>query len=273
MVLQYLPTQEMAITTREWTSPEGQRALIESFPRLAPLLEDLDVAHEAVVVFQNAGKQEVPEVAELRTRTSQLDAEHDRYTRVIHHLLLGFAEMCDDEATSAIIETVRSELLPQGLGINQQSYMVQAGEAILREQRLSAASKRFLSETVVNIANHGPMTLAELVSRWHRTATELGEVETQKSRIKAMSAVESSRGPARRLWIANISHFIRTVALEKGMTEPQRTTLLQPVRDAEAKAAKRRALAKKKNIPFDPDAADNGETSPAPGPDGCSADS
>lgn len=261
MVLQYLPTQEMAIITKEWISPEGQRPLIESFPRLAPLLEDLEVAHEAVVVFQNAGKQEVPEVAELRTRTSQLDAEHDRYTRILHHLLRGFAEMSDDEATSAMIETVRSELLPQGLGINQQSYLVQAGEAILREQRLSDASRRFLSGTVVNIAKKGPVSLADLVACWHRTAIELGEVEAQKSRIKAMSAIESSRGPARRLWIANISHFIRTVAIEKGMTEAQRTDLLQPARDAEAKAAKKRALAKKKNVPFDPDATDEGEAS------------
>lgn len=259
MALQDWATQEMVTITEQWLHREKQRPLIERLPRVAPLLPDLAEAHEKIVVFQNRGKQQSADVAELRARTSRLDAEHDGYSRAIHHLLLGLSEIAESEEASSRIDELRAELLPQGLGINQQRYLVQAGEVALREQRLSPESNRLLESIVLVRRGCADLSLRELVNRWGKVAHELGEAESQKVRIQAGEVSEGSRGPARRAWVSIVSLFLQMLERETGLSEAERRQLLEPLRHADAKAVKRRALAKQKNVPFDPDAEEEGE--------------
>jgi len=253
MALHELATGEMAVITSHWTSPEHQRPIIERHRRLAPLLEDLEEVHRNVAVFQNSGKGESADVVSLRAKTSQLDADHDRLARGIHHLLLAAVELVDDDEDKARWERLRQELFPRGLGINQQRYLVQAGDAVLREQRLSPESQDLLATTSVT-RRGATTTLRGLVDRWGKVAVELGEAESEKVRLQAGHTVESSRGPARRAWASTVSLFLQVLDRDKGVTEDERRVLLEPLRTAEAKAARRRALAGKRNEPFDPDA-------------------
>jgi len=253
MALYELATGEMAVITLHWTSREYQRPIIERRPRLASFLEELEEVHRNVAIFQNSGKGEPADVATLRTRTAALDAEHDRLSRGVHWLVQAGTDLVGDGNDRARWERLHSELFPQGLGINQQRYLVQAGDAVLREERLSPESRELLAATSVSFAGR-TTTLEELVDRWGRVAKELGAVEAEKLRLQSGHAAESSRGPARRAWVSAVGLFLQLVEREKGLTDEERRTLLEPLRSAEAKAAKRRALARKKDQPFDPDA-------------------
>lgn len=253
MALQDLATEEMVMVTGFWLDPEHQRPILERLARVAPLLVDIANAHSKVVVFQNAGKQESPELAELSAKTTALDAEHDRLTRGIHLLLLGLIETSDDPTLISRLSALYAELLPRGLGINQQSYLVEAGDVTLRHQRLSTESKKLLAASLLRISGCNETSLGDLVSRWDRAATELGETEAKKIRVKGVAVSESSRGPARRAWIRIVAFVLQALEMETSLTDAERRALLEPLRNAEARAAKRRAAAKKKNIPFDPD--------------------
>lgn len=253
MALHELATGEMAVITKHWLGREYQRPIIQRFPRLAPFLDDLAEVHKNVAVFQNSGKGEPSDVASLRVTTSRLDADHDRLARGIHHLLLGAVEIIDGEDDKARWEQLHKELFPQGLSINQQRYLVQAGEVVLREQRLSDESRELLATT--SFTHRGQtVSLQELLERWDAVAEKLGAAEAQKLRLQAGQGAESSRGPARRAWVSAVGLFLQVLEREKGLTDDERRELLEPLRNAEAKAAKRRALARKKNEAFDPDA-------------------
>lgn len=252
MALYELATGEMAVITLHWTSREFQRPIIERRARLAPFLEELEEVHRNVAVFQNSGKGESSDVVTLRATTSQLDAQHDRLARCIHCLVQAGAELVDNGNDRARWDQLRQELFPQGLGINQQRYLVQAGDAVLREERLSPQSRKLLATAAVSFEGE-TTTLQELVERWGKVAKELGAAEAQKLRLQAGHTTESSRGPARRAWVSTVGFFLQLIEREKGLTDDERRELLEPLRNAEAKAAKRRALAKKRNVAFDPD--------------------
>src|SRR5690606_23249318 len=159
----------------------------------------------------------------------------------------------ENEADAEPLRNLHAELYPEGLSINAKTYLAQAGDAELRTKRLSDTSKRLLQSITIRTPA-GEVCLGKLVDDWNAVARELGEVESEKVRLLAGHTVEGSRGPARRAWVSTVSLFLQVLEREKGMTDAERNTLLEPLRNAEAKAAKRRALARKKNQPFDPDA-------------------
>jgi len=253
MALKDLSTEEMVTITGQWLDPERQKPIILRYPRLHLFLPDLDAAHAGVVVFQNKGTPEPPELPKLRARTNVLDARHDRLSRSVHHLLTGLIENSEDKPENEPLRNLHTELFPEGLSINTKTYLAQAGDAELRWQRLSDTSKRWLQSIVIRTPN-GETRLATLVEEWGKVARELGDVESEKVRLQAGHGVESSRGPARRAWVNTVSFFLEVVERERSLTDDERRALLEPLRNAEAKAAKRRALARKKDQPFDPDA-------------------
>lgn len=256
MAYQDMPTQTMITVTLEWVDAEKQRPLIERCPRLAPLLPDIEKAHTGLVFFQNKGKQESAEVTQLRAKTTALDAQHDRFARGVHHLLIGLAEVSEAFGIDDAYSKPRAELFPQGLDINSQAYLVEAGDVPMRERRLSDESKRALEATVIRTPE-GEASLRDIVNRWNEIALALGEAESEKVRLKAGDVSEGSSGPARRAWVKIVTLFVQTLALETGLSDAERRKILEPLQNAEAKARKKRALAKK-GIPFDPDAEEEG---------------
>lgn len=258
MALQDLPTQEMVTVTGQWLDPERQRPLIERCPRASPLLEDIASAHANILVFQTKAKREADEIPKLRARTSALDAHHDRLARGINYILLGLVELQNDLGKAEEFIKLRSELFPHGLEIVQRSYLAQAGDADMREERLSDSSKKLLEDACVKGGDHN-QSLRACVNEWGKVARELGEVEAEKVRLAAAEPSDISSSAARRAWINIVSLFLQTLELEKALTDAERRIILEPLRNAEAKAARKRALAKKRNQPYSPDAPEEEE--------------
>lgn len=255
MAILDLPTQEMVTITLGWLDPERQRAIIERCARVAPLLEDVAEAHNGLLEFQHKAKRESDLLPKLRAETTALDNHHDRIARVINHLLLGLIELNDEPAQTDAFVKLRTELFPEGLDINLKSYLAQAGDADMREKRISESSKKLLETTCIHIGGR-EQSLRDLVDEWGDVARKLGQVEAEKIRVQSGEASEGSIGPARRAWARIVSLFLQMLDLEQGLTDAERRALLEPLRNAEAKAKRKRALARKKNQPFSPDAPD-----------------
>lgn len=253
MAVPDLATAAMIIISGAWLDPEKEQPIIECLPLAGPLLGKIKEAHQGLVDYQNAGRQERPEIRELIAQTTALDADHDRYTRGIHSILGGFAEVVENPDTTNRYRSLQSALFPTGLDINKQSYLVQAGEPELREGRLSDDDKKLLEATVVTTPE-GPRTLRELVDTLTKIAHALGEAEIKKQRLRKDPGAPSSRGPARQAWARIVSHFLATLDHEDGLSEEDRRRILEPLQTALAKAAQARARAKKKGVAFDPDA-------------------
>lgn len=254
MALLDLPTGAMMAIGGAWLDAERERPLIECLFLAGPLLGKINDAHSGLVQFQNAGKQELPEVRALITKTTELDADHDRLARGIHSIVSGLVELSSPDAAESY-GALRHALFPNGLAIVQQSYLVQAGDADLREGRLSADDRRLLETTQVS-TKEGSKSLRTVVDEWNRTARALGEAESKKAQLKRESVNESSRGPARKAWARIVSHFIATLDHEEGLSPKDRARILEPLESALAKAALLRAKAKKKGLAYDPDTAE-----------------
>lgn len=262
MSLLDLPTPIMLTIVRAWLDPAKERPVLARLPLVGPLLNKLHDVQEGLIAHQNAGRQEVPEVRELMARTTALDADHDRYARGLHAIVTGVADIASEPAVSQQYLALRTALFPTGLDINRQSYLVQAGEPVLREGRLSERDQRLLATTRLTTPE-GELSLRDVLDKLTDAAHALGDAESTKIRLRQESANESSRGPARRAWARMVSHFLATLDLEEGLSSEDRRRILEPLESALTRAAKARARAKQKGVPFDPDAEDVGDESGA----------
>lgn len=253
MPLLDLRTAAMIAIVKAWLDQEREQPLIRSLPLAGPLLEKIGAAYKGLVAYQNAGKQEHPDVRELMALTTALDTDHDRYTRSLHAIVSGIADMAKEKETADGYRSLRAALFPTGLDINRQSYVVQAGEPTLREGRLTAEHRELLETTCVKTPE-GQRSLRDLVDQVTKVAHALGEAEAKKKRLQQENTQESSRGPARRAFARIVSHFVATLELEDGLSPEGRRQILEPLESELRKAAQARARAKKKGVAFDPDA-------------------
>jgi len=259
MSLLDLPTPTMHAIASAWLDPAKERPILARLPFVGPLLNKLHQVQEGLLAHQNAGRQELPEVRELIARTTALDADHDRYSRGLHAIVTGIAEISDEPATAERYRTLRTALFPTGLDINRQGYLVEAGEPAFRERRLSDDDNALLAKTRV-ITPEGEVSLRNVLDKLARVAHALGDAESTKVRLRQESANESSRGPARKAWSRVVSHILATLDLEEGLTDEERRRILEPLESALSRAAKAKARAKQKGEAFDPDAEEGGES-------------
>ncbi len=262
MSLLDLSTPTMQTIGSAWLDPAKERPILERLPLVGPLLTKLYEAQQGLVMHQNAGRQELPQVRELVAQTKALDADHDRYGRGLHAIVSGMAEIADEPEVAERYRALRTALFPTGLDINRQSYLAQAGEPALREGRLTDDDRRLL-ETTKLLTPVGALSLQDVVNRLAEVARALGDAEATKLRLRQERANESSRGPARREWARVVSHLIATLDLEDGLSDEDRRRILEPLESALTRAAKARARAKQKGVPFDPDAEEVAEESGA----------
>lgn len=252
-----LASATMVTITNAWLDPERERPIIERCRLAAPLLDKIAEVHANLVVFQNRGKGQSPEVLDLQAKTRHLDEVHDRLAKGVSSVLYGLSEICRGYGIVDPYSQITAELFPTGLLITNQSYLAEAGDAALREARLSDESKRVLETTMLRTPD-GEISLRAIVNRWGQVAEELGAAEAEKVRLRAGHTVDGSSGPARRAWVKIVSLFVQALELETGLSDEERRAILQPLQEADARAAKKRAAARRGER-FDPDAEEEGE--------------
>lgn len=240
MNLKSLSNAEMIQVTMEWITPKrSANAALLATASTAGLLPLVTTAHQTLQAVEgqsdNAGRE-----AELKTliaRLVELDREHDAYVRRIFGVYTALAEAASSPEQAALYTSTAKAVFPAGLASAQGTYKEEAGQAVLVDQRLTDEHRATLKAVKTPDG-----TLADDVARWKKVAKELGQVETERTRLAATPA-ETKRTDAvaaRNAWINAVSALTTVIGLS-ALDDETRVLILAPLEAETAKAARRPA--------------------------------
>ena len=232
-----LTAETMTAISGAWLDPARERPLLMRLPRVAPLVVNVEAAHQGIVRYQEPRPKVSPEVAALTQRTMELDARHDRLARGLYDVLDGLSTLAENADDAQGWQDLQRELFPQGKRIVFRSYVDQAGEAERVDERLSEASRRRLEKFTL-----GGVPLMHYVREWQAAAKELGEVEQRRLVLAKEPPERPTLREVRNAWIAAVKAVVAMLEWETELSEAERGRILEPLETALARAeAKKRA--------------------------------
>ncbi|MGK3966955.1 hypothetical protein WMF38_22610 [Sorangium sp. So ce118] len=243
MALKDLSPRQMVQITAAWLDPERERPRLASLKRCAPLIDDIEAAHDGVLKSHRRQKKANDELTDIQQRQVAIDQVHDRKARGAHAVLTGFADLADDPEDAAIYLEIRDQLFADGLRFISASYSDEAGEVKLARDRLTPESKAALKALPTPGGN-----LLKAVQAWFAAGDELGKLDAQRVHLEAQDRPDTadSRGGqlrARNRWIKVVRSVLQMLELEGADAETTRR-LLAPLQREAAKAERRRSSGK-----------------------------
>ena len=240
MNLKSLSNAEMVQVSLEWITPKKPaNVALLALATTAGLLPVVTEAHKTLQAVEGAlgnGPREA-ELRVLAARGIELDRQHDAYVRRIFGVYAALAEAPSSPEQGELYVSTARAVFPAGLAAAQATYKDQAGQAFLVDERLSDEHRATLKAVKTPDG-----TLAEDVARWKKIAKELGDVETERTRLAA-SPTESKGTDAvaaRNAWINAVSALVNVLGVS-GIDEETRVLILAPLEAEAAKAARRPA--------------------------------
>ncbi|AUX39504.1 hypothetical protein SOCE26_008970 [Sorangium cellulosum] len=246
MAFKDLSPRQMVQITAAWLDPERERPRLLSLKRCAPLIDDIEAAHDGILKAHRKQKKVNDEVSDIQQRQVAVDQIHDRKARGAHAVLTGFADLADDPEDAAIYLEIRDQLFADGLKFIMASYSEEAGEVKLARDRLTPESRAALKALPVPGGN-----LLKAVQAWFAAGDELGRLDAQRLHLAAQDR-ESRQGAAdprggqlraRNRWIKVVRTVLQMLELEEAGADTTRR-LLAPLEREVAKAERRRAGSK-----------------------------
>jgi hypothetical protein len=245
MSLRDLPTQTMISLSAAWLDPAHARSAIEGLPTAAAVLPKLSTAHRTLLKTQPAGAAKTPkQIADIQAQQAQLDLVHDRKARGLYGILGGLADVLDDQELCAKLLELRDKIFPadKGLNVTKMSYADEAGECALVEERLDDADRALLKACTILKGNLLDVHKARVTA-----GKKLGDLEQKRLAAETDGAGDSKQRPkkgdalqARNGWIKATRALVSAIELDEPSDEV-RKRILQPLDQAEAKAARQRA--------------------------------
>ncbi|WP_437335932.1 hypothetical protein [Sorangium sp. So ce394] len=243
MALKDLSPRQMVQITAAWLDPERERPLLVSLKRCAPLIDDIEAAHDGILKSHRPPKKANDELAAIQQKQVATDQVHDRKARGAHAVLTGFADLADDPEDAAIYLEIRDQLFADGLKFISASYSDEAGEVKLARDRLTPESKAALKALPTPGGN-----LLKAVQAWFAAGDDLGKLDARRVHLEAQDrpgAADPRGGQlrARNRWIKVMRSVLQMLELEEADAETTRR-LLAPLERETAKAERRRASGK-----------------------------
>ncbi|WP_437486484.1 hypothetical protein WME75_03715 [Sorangium sp. So ce1014] len=262
MALKDLSPRQMVQITAAWLDPERERPRLVSLKRCAPLIDDIEAAHDGILKSHRRQKKANDELTGIQQKQVTFDQIHDRKARGAHAVLTGFADLADDPEDAAIYLDLRDQLFADGLKFISASYSDEAGEVKLARDRLTPESKAAL-KALPTPGGH----LLKAVQAWFAAGDELGKLDAQRIHLEAQDqpgATESRGGQlrARNRWIKVVRTVLQMLELEEADTETTRR-LLAPLQREAGKAERRRSGGKETDAADGAPPADGGAGEPA----------
>ncbi len=240
MNLKSLSTAEMIQVSAEWVTPKkAANVALLALATTAGLVPVMAAAHASLQGTEGAldNSPRATELKALSARGLDLDRRHDALVRRIVGALTALAEAPSSEEQGALYLATAKAAFPTGLAAAQASYKEQAGQAMLVDERLGDDHRATLKAIKTPDGS-----LADDVAKWKKIAKELGEVETERTRLAATPS--ESKGAdvvaARNAWINAVS-ALTTVLAVSGVSDENRVLILAPLESETAKAARRPA--------------------------------
>lgn len=239
MRLSRLTAAEMLSLSTPWITPgTPAHTALAAQPELPSLLKRLRSVHDQLL-----GRQAVvdPRGGQLTKQLQALDEEHDTLARGLDSALLALALLSTDDDSREQWERLRQTLFPAGLGIINQTYAAEAGNAMLLEKRidgLPAADKKLLKAQSL-----GGRSLADLIGQFIAAGLEIGKKETERQSLEPRGASPGELHAARLDWVRTVTAILALIDLhgDAPPSEDLQTCFVAPLRAADLRAARRRA--------------------------------
>lgn len=247
MNLTLLSSSTMISLTAAWLDPARDRPVLAKLPHCAPLLPDVQAAHDSLMKANSKVQLASPELQGLVAECAALDAKHDRKLRGIRSVLDGLALLSDDPNDARAYEALRDEVSgPLGAGAIHASFLEEGTNATGTDKRLTKKSK-----TLAKATGAGAKTIDKWIKDWRGVAEALVEASTSK---RAVSGASEGAAPgellqARNAWVRAVGDVLKMMdrddpdrAVRQRLTSP----LAVEVAKAEAAiAAKKKKKGKK----------------------------
>ena len=236
-----LTTETMVQVTESWLDPKGMRTILSGLPIVSALVAKLEEANADLLARQIPSPgAAAAQIAAIQAAQMKLDAEHDRKMRGAVNLLAALADLASDPAEAQRYLALRDLLCPDGLKGIIKSYTDESGAAKLLRRRLDEAAKKQLGKIAIPGGK-----LLDAVSDWMAAAEKLGTLENEKNALVQADAPEGIRASdvinARNRWIRVVATLESALEIS-GADAATITAILMPLRDAEAKAERRKAM-------------------------------
>lgn len=231
-----IPT--MVAVSDPWVNEAKDKPLLASQPLIAGLVPILEKAHTGLLRIRVTPSDQAAEAKRLSETAFALDSEHDARYRALHAILTGCAAISAEKERTAI-ENLLSELLPEGAAGTQRSYLAESGAVELADSRMTPEKERLLRSLEVAGKN-----VFVLFNEWVAVGRRLGDVERERVRLGETSAdriTAKDVQQARYSWIRAVKALLALLELDSDISDETRIRILQPLRTAEAKFAKKRS--------------------------------
>jgi len=234
MALRRLTTPVMVTLTSSLVKPQSpERGAFESVPFLAVLLGKVEAVHNSLLSTQPNG-DEKKRAKDIQQELAIVDLRHDDVLRGIWYLLTSMSFLTQDLDERELYLSIRDVLLPDGLNAVQKSYVEEAGNALLTQQRLNDSYRQALRSVKTPVGN-----AYEFVEEWFQLAAKLNELEQERA-PKEENSTQSKQEhlKARNAWIKVIRSIQSISELLEVVPAPLRD-FLERVSQAEERAEAR----------------------------------
>jgi hypothetical protein len=242
-----------------WVDDRRDKALLVSMPLTAGLVPILVSAHSGLLQIRLVASEDEAIARVLAEQALTLDSEHDERYRSLYAIVTGWAAVSSSEARRNMLEKLRDTLFPEGLAGTQRSYLAEAGNVELAVSKLTPEIEETLNSIIVD-----GRSVFQIFNEWVEVGRKLGEVERERARlsVKKSDDVFTAKDVlnARFFWIRAVNALSAVLDLESEVTNETRVRILQPLRSAEAKFARKRTAASSAEE-LDPTAEETDETS------------
>lgn len=178
MSLKDLSTAAMIGVSEQLLNPQPDRPQLRDKQLLFSAMLLLTQAHEELV---NINKKEGEVRAELRDLTAELtelDLEHDQCSRGVHRVLNGTIELCTSPDKAAAYAEVRDLLHPDGLSVNQISYLEQSGNTLRVSKRVTPEVRALLAGIIID-----GQGLDVALDRWLAAGQKMGVLQSRREML------------------------------------------------------------------------------------------
>lgn len=239
MALKDLSTQVMLDVTRVWLQDPIGRERLERDASLVGIIGRLEHTERSLQTTQSHHLGAAQTLREQTLEMGRLDQLHDRKVRGLYHTLTGLAELTDELAEAHRLLDLRNALFPLGMSVTMLGYQAQAEEAEHARERLEERQRAELGAIFI-----GDASLEAAVEAWLATARALGELHTAREALRQDHVGVERRDVlrARNQWIGTVRMLISAIDASESLSTPERQHLLEPLRLAEERAARRRSF-------------------------------
>ena len=238
MSLKHLTTQTMIALSKAWLDPEGEMPLLEGQPMTAALLPTLQEAHDGLIKTQPAASRTVSKEEALKEEQVEKDGLHDRKARGLYLVLEGFGALVDAPELRDKLLGLQGKLFKTGLKVVNFSYLDEAGEVELVEERLNDDDRDLLAslpypEGTLQQAHDARITAARDLGKLEHKIADLSANMRRSSAITGADVIR-----ARNVWIRAVRAFLAIIDLV-ALEEQDRNRLLTPLNESMENASRR----------------------------------